>query len=493
MHQAGEQVFLRPSWASIRRMRRWAVTCCSPVAILHPNGDEVARLETPLSDGERRVLDRLLAKLDDRFHVFVQPHVLDLHPDFVVAAQHQGVTVIEVKDWTPSLYRSANGMLEVQSHGRWERIAGRDGDPLRKVHDYRRGLANRFVSPPDDDTFPAVRGTLWFVQHEAGAGRALATGTTALGQKEARFVGVAGRAAFTSDDAFDRAVWGGARAASGLSQAAFDRVLVRLGEPEVIADRRRPLDLSEGGRDVATNPNKAKVRRIRGPAGSGKSLGLAARAARLASERNKVLVLSFNITLAHYLQDLVRREARQLGADHRLVDCIHFHGLCASIADLADDDGAIEGDDAAEVADPAALHEADVAVLTNEHKLGSIAADLIAARGIAVESLFSDDDTERRWRKMRFWPGANALKASTVHSFKGWEARAVVLAVTDAVGEAELAYVGLSRVKGWPERPAFVTVVNADGTFDGFKDRFERELSVEEVPGLAGQTALDVP
>jgi hypothetical protein len=56
----------------------------------------------------------------------------------------------------------------------------------------------------------------------------------------------------------------------------------------VIADQRRVLKLSDGARNVEENPNDAEIRRIRGPAGSGKTMGLAARAARSASEGRSV-------------------------------------------------------------------------------------------------------------------------------------------------------------------------------------------------------------
>jgi hypothetical protein len=48
---------------------------------------------------------------------------------------------------------------------------------------------------------------------------------------------------------------------------------------EFTSDQRRPLRLSAGAKNLASNPVSATVRRARGPAGCGKSLGLAARAA----------------------------------------------------------------------------------------------------------------------------------------------------------------------------------------------------------------------
>lgn len=99
---------------------------------------------------------------------------------------------------------------------------------------------------------------------------------------------------------------------------------------------RRPIRLSEGARNVANNPNNAKRRRVRGPAGCGKSFGLAARAARLASERRSVLVLTFNTTLSNYLRALVSARCKELQANPSLVTVTPFHPFCSRLVDDAE-------------------------------------------------------------------------------------------------------------------------------------------------------------
>ena len=581
----------------------------------------------------------------------MQRHILNLQPDLLICARHHGATVIEVKDWTPGRYRARGGWLEVcDPSGDW--WPSRE-DPILQVHRYRQRVANVLVSPPGDNEFPAVRGAVVVLRFDDAEIRSLLTGTTRLDPRHQPWVGIAGSAAMRDDDAGWQLAFGGSRRARGLSESTFERMLSRLREPEVIAEQRRCLVLSTGAQNVAQNPNNARTRRVRGPAGSGKTLGLAARAASLAAEGKSVLLLTFNITLAHYAQDLVRRQARSLGADHRRVDCIHFHGFCTEVkagidgpvetardglepdeilfeqargaylshanvlprydAVLVDEgqdfraewwqflrqhvcepDGemVLAADTTQDIYDragwtaeesmrqcgfsgrwaeldgcyrlppdlipilkefaeqflarydvsvptepedrnglaaapttrrwvnldswqlgpdglvsapveevinlldqPDAPHPADVAVLSNNHSTGARVMQELAVRGRHVESIFDVDKDDRRGRKVRFWPGANAIKGSTVHSFKGWESRGVVVLIepghdtqdTDAV----LAYVALSRVKGEPlDRPAFVTVVNAAAPFNHFKQRFERSVAPDEVPALAGQLAL---
>ena len=95
--------------------------------------------------------------------------------------------------------------------------------------------------------------------------------------------------------------------------------------------------------EIATDPPEELYRKVRGPAGSGKSQALAARAAVLASEGKRVLVCTFNITLMNYLRDIVARHARELarqqGENPRIIrqqiEFRHFHGWCKRICTLS--------------------------------------------------------------------------------------------------------------------------------------------------------------
>ncbi len=100
-----------------------------------------------------------------------------------------------------------------------------------------------------------------------------------------------------------------------------------LVEPNFSTAQRRPLIMDRNQRSLADSRTKTGYRRIKGPAGSGKSLVLAARAARLASEGKSVLVSTFNITLWHYLRDLI---VRDLDAPRHLqnIQFTHFHLWC---------------------------------------------------------------------------------------------------------------------------------------------------------------------
>lgn len=591
------------------------------------------------------VLDRLVELLDERWHIYVQPAILNMHPDFLIAAPHHGVTIIEVKDWKQGGHRNESGRLMVRDpNGSW---AHTSEDPLGQAHTYKSRINDSLISTPSENMYTSVRSTVILPKWRSRDIEALLRNTTHLQENHHRWIAAVGSEVFekpANRNLLRLLIYGGRRIGAGISESVWQRLAARLDEPEAIAEQRQSLKLSIGARNVALNPSKATTRRVRGATGSGKTIGLAARAAQLASEGKQVLVLSFNITLSHYIQDQVRRHARMLRANPRLVDCIHIHGFCSDVVTTAgetlsgitDPDDIIalaesiyrtkrghlkkydailvdEGQDfqqewwnflrkevrrndqsemllvadatqdiyerkswvdeakmtacgfkgpwtsldgcyrmpvdlipivsefaeryldrdldlptvptdhtgiaseptiriwrnevgrsnrhladvvlaeVTKIINEEGVHSGDCAILVNDHTLGLAVAENF---GDDLEHIFSEDLEDRQRRKKRFWPGVAMLKGSTVHSFKGWEARAiiVVISATDpdqGSSPRDLAYVALSRAKGAPgNRSAFITVINTLPELADFKQRFERDIAINEVPQLGGQARI---
>lgn len=136
--------------------------------------------------------------------------------------------------------------------------------------------------------------------------------------------------------------WGRERQSRTMSEDTAEDLRGWLKEPAFSKEQREPLELNSRQLTIVTKPTQERYRKVRGPAGSGKSQALAARAAVLASEGKRVLVCTFNITLMNYLRDLVARHARELAAQQRIrpqvirqqVEFRHFHGWCKRICTL---------------------------------------------------------------------------------------------------------------------------------------------------------------
>lgn len=115
-----------------------------------------------------------------------------------------------------------------------------------------------------------------------------------------------------------------------MTPALADDLRGWLVEPDFAKSQREPLVMDRDQRRLAETRTPSGLRRIKGPAGSGKSLVLAARAANLASEGRSVLIVTFNITLWHYLRDLIVRGATRAGSMENIT-FVHFHDWCKRV------------------------------------------------------------------------------------------------------------------------------------------------------------------
>lgn len=550
-------------------------------------------------------------------------------PDFVAVHPGKGLWILEVKDWNPEYYRPVGAIggrhVEVFNGELWVGLQS----PRVKAAAYQEIFFERFFSSRDrsPSSVSSVRVLLVLPQFHRDQAAAIF----------GHYPLVAG------EDVAGLAQWLDLQSSHPLDEERYRELLYWLDEPEFVGDQRLPLRLSGQGRDVAENPRGVASRRVRGPAGSGKSLALASRAIVLASQGKQVLIVTYNITLSHYLRDLCARAARerQVPIWKQAISFVHFHELLRELwiqrsrphlenedweagviqylsnaymqpaHDLPTYDAILvdEGQDFEEewwrfirehmlkpggemllVADrtqnlyersnwtsdsiagggfsgpwielkgtyrmpvdliPIAAEfgarylpdeERDLPTIEKDHPAGSeahrptvrrwvnvderdavrVAADEVEAlfrsreglspsdivvladheigeqimaelkaRGNDAISVFTAGPGDyRQNRKRAFWGGQPGIKGCTVHSFKGWESRAVVC--VPSVNAPRSLYIAMTRVKAAPSRQALLTIVNPNPGLNAFKARFEREVLASEVPELLGQQTLDI-
>lgn len=73
----------------------------------------------------------------------------------------------------------------------------------------------------------------------------------------------------------------------------------------------------------------------------------------------------------------------------------------------------------------------------------------LGIKGIKSVHTFADDEQECRRQKVGFYMGDARVKATTLHSFKGWESRTLVVYINGKFNRKNLAliYAGLTRLK----------------------------------------------
>lgn len=112
-------------------------------------------------------------------------------------------------------------------------------------------------------------------------------------------------------------------------------------------------------------------------------------------------------------------------------------------------------------ADPEFLAISDITFLTSNQNFGREVIDEINTNGVQAVHTFGDNSIDSRRRKMGFYMGDSRIKATTLHCFKGWESRALVIFIGQAVDTKSLAliYTGLTRLKRHTEG-SYLTVVS---------------------------------
>ena len=249
---------------------------CSPVK------EDWDTLRQPLTSGERTVADSLYSGLSDPWEIYLQPHINGMIPDFVLLHPSRGVVILEVKDWSGSGpdKRTLHSAIAT-SEMRVREIADLYCPVI--VEHYRGRVRHRFVFP--------------YLSREAFRD---------LSRNLEKWV----PAQFITLENLDESLRDNIQRA--LSRRVSDDVInatddLRLWftEPKFIEDQRRPVILDSRQEELLNQDPARRV--INGPAGSGKSQLIAARAAKLARAGKRVLVLSFNLTLVNYLRDLAVR------------------------------------------------------------------------------------------------------------------------------------------------------------------------------------------
>ena len=92
---------------------------------------------------------------------------------------------------------------------------------------------------------------------------------------------------------------------------------------------------------------------------------------------------------------------------------------------------------------------ADITFLAPNVTVGRSVVEALDKLQIKSVATFSDDIQERRREKVGFYMGDARIKATTLHSFKGWETSLLVMHIDDSKDPDILAlvYTGLTRLK----------------------------------------------
>ena len=305
--------------------------------VIYPPLAEHPRLQQSLTEGEKTVLDAFNDHLPSDWEIYIQPHLNGLRPDFVLMNPNGGIGVFEVKDWDLRAMRYFT-RKDQWGHALWAEHDGKEfciqkENPITKVNLYKKEIFDLYCPRlQKGNGWAAITAGAIFPFARADDVKKLFEPflKSTSGDRYARYQPVSGIEELSSGDLeaiFPEFSRTGSRVMSEYRAQDLRGWLV---EPDFASTQRKPLVLDRNQRTLAETRTETGYRRIKGPAGSGKSLVLAARAARLANEGKSVLVATFNITLWHYLRDLI---VRDIDAPHRIrnIQFTHFHLWCKHV------------------------------------------------------------------------------------------------------------------------------------------------------------------
>jgi superfamily I DNA/RNA helicase len=128
------------------------------------------------------------------------------------------------------------------------------------------------------------------------------------------------------------------------------------------------------------------------------------------------------------------------------------------------------------------LAVAELTFITDSQKVGMRVEEKLFKKNIQSISTYSEDDREARKKKMAFFMDSQRVKLTTIHSFKGWETRALVLYIGKASSDRDKAivYTAMTRLRR-NDRCSYLTVVCSAQELKGYgKTWADSDISEDE-------------
>lgn len=282
------------------------------------------KLDNPNRQEGEKVLEAFLSKvLPPRWSVYPQPYMNGGRPDIVAFNPEIGAVIYEVKDWDLNKYYLKNGILHVKN----KTDALRTPMDQVKYHRYRLiELLSPLIGEAIDEcksVYSILHTCVYF--HKASG-------------KEAREF-------FQADDGeFPKIIGNDELTEMNICNIVpihcklngVNKYMTKEFADEISFWLKPPFHSLEGTKQLKLSPKQREHsepaeghHRLKGETGSGKTIVIAYRAAKLASEGKKVLVVSYNITLSHYIRYLIDQVPYEFNREN--IHLIHFHGFCKDV------------------------------------------------------------------------------------------------------------------------------------------------------------------
>lgn len=304
---------------------------------LYPSWEQLKDQNNPLTDGERTLiqyLDNYLPKDPlwskalglknyNGWLIFAQPFLNGTRPDIIIFNPKVGIVIYEVKDWNLDFYQwtKEDGLTVNDGRGIYSVKS-----PIDQVVHYKEKLIGQLVPnigesiDQNERNFGLIKTGVYFHKSKTDICR------NKLGTKikDFRYFPFFGFDSLVECKLKEIVPDVNINKSNYWNIKWNDDVLFWLIPPFHSIEQGTILKL-RGNQVKVAEPNSGHYR-VRGVAGSGKTQALAYRAGKLASQGYNVLIISFNITLWHYVKDMIARSP--FAFSWGKFTFTHFHGFC---------------------------------------------------------------------------------------------------------------------------------------------------------------------
>lgn len=309
------------------------------MAKLLPTLEQVDLLKVKPTEGERKLLHFLSSAIDDTFEVYFQPYLNGDNPDIIILRENSGVMIIEVKDWDLDCY-------ELSENRNWllKNINNKFGNrqivksPIQQVFEYKENLYNLHIETllekrvRNPKFLSIVTCAVYF--HNASKSQIDSFLTKDHEDKDSyiKFLShfeILGFDSLTKDN-FQKIIskhWLDKK--SYLFDVDLYKSFKRFLKP--------PSHSIDQGKSIIYTDEQERIidsivgrqQKVKGVAGSGKTLALAKRAVNAhLRHKGEVLILTFNISLRNYIHDRIS-EVRE-DFEWRYFTILHYHHFLKS-------------------------------------------------------------------------------------------------------------------------------------------------------------------
>ena len=285
------------------------------MAKFFPDLKDIKFLKQKPTAGEYYALE-ILKNLSDEYEVYYQPYINGYNPDIIILRKNHGALIIEVKDWQLAHY-------QIDENNRWslKKDATPIKSPLMQVKAYKNDLFNLSIPSMlnkkiyNEKIYGLVKIAIYFHNETSKT-------IKEKNIKTDKWCPVYGRNNFTIKNISEYSL---RKYTNSLFDDETYREFQRILKPSLhTLEQAQEVKLTP--KQKALSQSREKQQKIRGVAGSGKTVVLAKRAVNSHIRHGEeVLILTYNITLKNYIHDNLNKVREKFKWNNFHIN--HYHGF----------------------------------------------------------------------------------------------------------------------------------------------------------------------